>query len=392
MAFASANRAQLFHIPETSWGATPNNGTSDRLTPIRFTGESLGFNLRHESSREVRDDRQVTDLIRTGAEAGGEIRVELSYGAHDPLIEGAFWSDWSTPLAITGQTDVAAQATGNKLASAAAGRFTTVAVGQWVRISGFAQAANNGFFQVSAKNGASSELTLAGGTLVNETAGPAVTLKGCWLRNGVQARSFTLEKKFADVGQFVSFTGMRVDRMGLQIAAQEVITGSFSFQGQAAAIAGTSAVTTTPHEAAATQVVSAVGNVTAIREGGQPSALFFRSIGIDIANNLRGLTAVGTLGSVGIGVGACDVTGRLSAYFEDDALYRDYLDGVETSLSLRIEDVAGNAYVLTLPRLKFESGQVLAEGPNQDVMAELTWRALRDPALGCTIQLDRFAA
>ncbi len=392
MAFASANRAQLYCIAETSWGVTPDNGTTDRLTPIRFTGESLGFNLRHESSREVRDDRQVTNLIRTGAEAGGEIRVELSHGAHDALIAGALWSDWSAPLAITGETDIAAQATGNKLASVTAGRFATVAVGQWLRVGGFAQAANNGFFQVAAKNGAATELTLTGGTLVNEAAGPAVTLKGCVLRNGVLARSFTIEKKFADIGQFIAFTGMRVDRCGLQIAAQEVIAGSFTFQGKAAAIAAASAVTTTPLDAVAGQVVSAVGNVSAIRQGGQPSPLFFRSLGIDIANNLRALNAVGTLGSVGIGVGACDVTGRLSAYFEDDALYRDYLDGVETSLSLRIEDGQGNAYVVTLPRLKFESGQVLAEGPNQDVMAELGWRALRDPALGCTIQIDRFAA
>jgi hypothetical protein len=389
MAFADSNRVQVFSIAETIWGTTPNNGSTDKLTPIRFTKESLDYRIQNTSSGEVRDDRQVTDLVQVGAGVEGDVDFELSYGSFDELIAGALWSDWSSALAITAQTDIAAAATGNKFTSATASKFASVTVGQWIRTSGFATGANNGYFQVTAKNGGATEITVAGGTLAAEAAGAAVTIKGCTLRNGTTAKSFTLEKKFADIAQFVALRGCRVGAMKMQIQPNQILTGSFTFMGASGTRAGTSAVSTTPNAAGSTAVCNAVGNVVSIREGGAVSTVFFKSLDVSLNNNLRGQDAVGTLGHVGIGVGTCDITGNMSAYFENAALYDKFLAGTETSLSFRVQDADGNAYVFTLPRIKFESGRVTAGGRNADIMADLTYRAIRDATLGFTFQIDR---
>lgn len=391
MSFADSNRVQVFTIAETAWGTTPNNGSTDKLTPVRYTKESLDYRIQNTSSEEVRDDRQVCDLVQVGAGVEGDVGVELSYGAFDDLIAGALWSDWSAALAIAAQTDIAAAATGNKFTSATASKFATVAVGQWIRTSGFATAANNGYFQVSAKNGGSTELTVVGGTLVTEAAGATVTIKGSTIRNGTTAKSFTLEKKFADIAQFVTLRGCRVGGMKLQIQPNAILTGDFSFMGATGTRTGTSAVSTVPDAAAGNNVMNAVGNVVNIREGGAAAAVYFKSIDIALNNNLRGQDAVGTLGHVGIGVGSCDITGNLSAYFENAALYDKFLAGTETSLSFRVQDIDANAYVFTLPRIKFETGRVTAGGRNADIMADLGYRAIRDIALGFTYQIDRIA-
>jgi len=82
MTFADTSRSQLFYLEETVWGITP----AAALNAVRFTGESLNFSIENTQSNEIRSDRQITDLIQTDAEPGGDINFELSYGAFDDLI------------------------------------------------------------------------------------------------------------------------------------------------------------------------------------------------------------------------------------------------------------------------------------------------------------------
>lgn len=388
---ASSSRAQLFYLPEAVWGVTP----AAAMTELRYTGESLGFQIRTVTSREVRADRQVSDLVRTGAEASGSVDLELSFGAHDPLLAAALFSAWATPVSVSVADDIAA--------SAAAGAFTSTVTdfaaaglvpGQWVRVDGFAagSGANNGFYRV---------VSVAAGTLQvvpspaldEPAAGLTVGVAGCLLRNGTDRTSFTLEKSFADVGKTVAFTGMVPGGLELQVETGAILTGSIGFTGRAAAI-GDVSVGTGPAAAAPTgEVLNAVDHVGHVHEDGAPLVgAALRALSVRLDNGLRGVQAVGSLGAVDVAAGRCAVTGRVSVYFADGALYAKYLSGAVTSLSFRVGDPAGNAYVLSLPRVKLSSGTLVAGGNDQDVMADFGFQALRDPATGCTIQIDRIAA
>lgn len=388
---ADSSRAQLYYLAESDWGVTP----AAALTQMRFTGESLGFQIQNTTSREVRADRQVADLIQTGAETSGSVEVELSYGAHDVLLAAAMFSAWRAPVSVSAADDIAASASGSSFTSIATGFSAAgIALGQWLRVGGFAASggANNGWYRV---------VSIAPGTLgvspapaVDEAApGNTVTMTGTLLRNGADETSFTLEKQFTDVGQMIAFTGMVPGSFSLDIRTGAVITASFGFTGKAAAIGGASVGTGTPVAAPSNPVMNAVGHVGEVRENGVklPDAAL-RELSVRLDNGLRGLQAVGSLGNVDVGHGRCNVTGRVSVYFADGGLYAKYLAGTPTSLSFRIADGGGNGYVVTLPAVKLTRGSIVAGGNDQDVLADFDLQGIADPVTGCTLQIDRFGA
>jgi hypothetical protein len=92
---ATSNRTALRIVKETVFGTIPTNPA---LKELRYTGESLNFNQKKITSNEIRSDRNTSDLITVSADASGDIKFELSIGAFDDLIEGAFASTFSTPV------------------------------------------------------------------------------------------------------------------------------------------------------------------------------------------------------------------------------------------------------------------------------------------------------
>src|SRR5882672_3003882 len=94
---SDSSSVQLYQVEETVWGTTP----ATALKEFRFTQESLEFNAQTAQSEEIRNDRQVSDIIRTSVNATGDVGIELSYGTHDDMLEGAFFNDWTTPVNVT---------------------------------------------------------------------------------------------------------------------------------------------------------------------------------------------------------------------------------------------------------------------------------------------------
>src|SRR6185436_20511110 len=127
MPVASSSLVALSYAEETNWGVTP----SGPLKELRWTGESLALTTTNEVSAEVRADRQVPDVVRTGVDIQGDINVELSFGTFDDLLEGALLSNWSSPLAVSG-TNLSADASDNSVNSAS-GALAGIIPGQWVK-------------------------------------------------------------------------------------------------------------------------------------------------------------------------------------------------------------------------------------------------------------------
>ena len=72
------------------------------LTKLRITGTpNLAFNPLTEVSNELRDDRQNSDLIPIGAEAGGDVGIEWSYSVADDLLESALLGTWDDTHSAT---------------------------------------------------------------------------------------------------------------------------------------------------------------------------------------------------------------------------------------------------------------------------------------------------
>ena len=294
-----------------------------------------------------------------------------------------------------GSADLTATADG---LACTAGDFTTIGltVGKWIKVGGsatgekFATAALNGWARVVAI--AAKALTLDNlptGWTTDAGTGKTIDLwYGDTLKNGTTVRSFTIEKGFLDITQYLAYKGMVVGQMSMSLSAQNIMTGSFSFMGMTHT-AGASSLGS-PVAASTEDVLSSMANVGRMAEGGVVlgPTNYAQAMSIQIQNNLRAQPAIGVLGSIGVGTGRCDVSGNLTCYFSDRTQYDKYLAGTTSSFNFR--SVAGSrAFICTIPNMEFETGTVTAGQGNQDVMAQFGYRAKLDTTTSAQILFDR---
>lgn len=169
-----SNRVRLGFALEgvdgANFGVTPANPAFQTL---RVTAIDLAGKPNTKISDEIRDDRQISDLILVGQNTDGGFSAELSFGAFDSLVEATLFGTWAEKpgrinLTAGGALTSVAASTGTvALASGAA-----IAPGHLVRLSGFGQSANNGLFRAGTGSNATN-LVAAGAGLVNETTPPA---------------------------------------------------------------------------------------------------------------------------------------------------------------------------------------------------------------------------
>jgi len=379
---SDSNRIDLAYIEETTWGTTP----SGSLTGVRLTGEGLKQETQTTESEEIREDREIADIIRTSINAAGPINFELSYGMLDDLIAGAMLSTWNTSVdTVSSVTDIDAASTDNSY-NATSSDLSVFGVGEWIEVRGFTEAANNGYKKVV--SAAAGKLVVEQ-SLTDESSGDSITIKEMEsIVNGTTLRSFTLQRDYNDLSsEFARYVGCMIDQFSLNVETDSIITGSMNIMGknEESASSTLGSVTAAPSN----QVMNAIDHVPTIEEA--TSAIEIINFGFQFNNNLRTRPVVGQLGSNELGKGGISVTGTLRAYFQDSALFDKYLNFNETSLALVTEDASGNAYVWDIPAIKFTDGSRVAGGRNQDVVADLSFGVKRDAADGNMIKIARVA-
>jgi len=397
MALASSNREKISIAPETVPGTADAN-FYDNSTVIRFKDETLNGNLSYINSEEIRSDRQLTDLVQVSLEASGDLVIELSYGSYDDLIESLMGSTFSTPDASYSAT---ATVDANNTLNSSAAFSALPAKGQWVKISGRTNTANNGYFQVSKTvDPTSSIITFEGTPLTIDATSESTTIaESAMLRMGTTDQSFTIVKEFSDTSPvtYFTFVGMRVSSMSLSLAVGSILTGSFSFMGQTYTASTTAPDGTLGNETPAltTSVMNSVGSIANIWFDGADAfgaGTFFSNLTLDVDGALRMQNAIGYLGSVGIGQGRFNVSGNISIYFKDLSVYNKYINDNSFKLAFSVQDTAGNAYIFSMGNVKLESATVTAGGSDQDVVIDATYRGSMDANTLTMLQIDRFAA
>lgn len=386
---SNADRVGLAYVEETEFGTTPS-GPAPTLQDLRFTSESLAQTTSSVQSAEIRADRQVTDVIRTAIGAQGDLGVELSYGAQDELFEFALQSSgFSSPVTIGPITTVDADSADNSFNDSGSG-FGSIVANQWIKVSGFTEAANNGYFKVVSQTTA--KLIVSGGTLVTEVVGDSVTITmGAQIVNGVDARFMSIEREYTDLAnEFAIYTGMMIDAMALNVAVEQVITGTFGFMGVSEASGTATAGDGDNDDAPTNAVMNPVDNVIGILEA--QASFDVTSFGLTMGNNLRSRLQVATLGPISIGSGKINLAGTFQAYFASKTIADKYLNQTVSSLALVLEDVDGNAFIVDMPRVKYTNGVRVAGGENTDVIMDMAFTAYREPTEDVTIRIARFVA
>lgn len=93
---ATSNRVSLLVVPEVTYGVTP---ATPAFETLRFTGESLNLNNISDVSKEIRPDRNRTEVIRMDADTGGDADFELSMASFDTILQAVLCGTFSAPVA-----------------------------------------------------------------------------------------------------------------------------------------------------------------------------------------------------------------------------------------------------------------------------------------------------
>jgi hypothetical protein len=184
---SDANRTSVRFAKEASFRTQP---ATPVYKEVRFTSESVNYTPSTDTSSEINASRQVTDLILTGYEAGGDVAAEYSIENSDILMEGTFCNAWlrtpeiyngasweygnaaaATRITAVSATSITVTATSTLAGSTANNATTVFLTNNLIRLSGFGDA-NDTIFVVSAS--AATSLTIAGGTV---NAAPAATAR-----------------------------------------------------------------------------------------------------------------------------------------------------------------------------------------------------------------------
>lgn len=393
---SSSNRSQLARKLE---GTYPNNFgvvQNGNGTNIRMTGESLDFTIKTEQSKEIRADRQVTDVVQTGASAQGGFQYEMSYREFDPEIENVFQSSFvAYGTEGVGATIGTLTLAPGKITAGAAplgtSAFTTLQKGQWFTIIPDASASSTAkayfkgrAFRVSLVDApTATEITLDAITPINTAvAGTSLTdakLSSSRMTNGSTMKSYTYEVGHQDISQYRVYRGMIASKMDFKLATGSIITGSFEFMGkdmvlQQATAMGTAAVSQT------FDVANAVKGVFDLIEGGASVSAntYIKGLDFSIDNSLRAQEAVGNFGNVGVAAGQIKVSGKLEVYFADEVFYSKFLNNTASSLSIPVLDNDGNGYIFVIPKLKYSAAKVNSGGLDQDNMLSVDFMGLTD--------------
>ena len=396
---SDANRVGLSAVKESVWGTTP----ASALEVIRFNSESLNANIENITSQELRSDGQIADLVQVGADSGGGVEFELSYGGssniNDEIMAGVLFSSWIgvgdgiatiTSGTTVGNLDFVTSGSTLTLGSSVT---HNIIEGIWIKIAG-AASGNNTYHFVTDVTG--NVITVQTAFATDETLDEtdAAIISGEYLINGTTQSSFTIERVHADLTTtFFAWTGMVPGSMALNFTNKQIVTGSYTFMGKLPAT-GVATVGTGAQTAAGTNpIMSASSNVGQIMEGSTLTALsstYIQSLTLNVSKNLRAKEGIGTLGPVGVGSGTFNVTGSMSLYFADTTMYAKFVAAMATGISWKVEDTDGNAYVFTMPNIKFSQDTINATGIDTEVIENMEYQAIRHATYGHTLSICRF--
>lgn len=372
---------QISYAVEATWGTLP----AVQFRALRVMSESLRGQKTRARPDEIRLDRQASAGVTTQESAGGAIAFALSYGTYDDLLGTLLGADWGTALNISGTIGITAPGT---VTHSTANALSAVELGQWVRLGGFTNSANNVVAQVLTNNGTTMTVATAA-PLVTEVAaaGRTVTTNG-FLKNGTQVQSLYLQTRFAS-NLWLRYPGAFIASATLQAQQGQFLSGSLEVLAQrelsATSDASTGAIIAAPTGRVMDPVAGVIGFVA-------NSAVQTRCTSFSIQMQNAGAAmqyALGSASAQGMMPGVFTASGSVQLYFADFNLYTRFLNETQEILGFSVRDSTGQTYGISIPAGNLMNPQIDAGGPGQSVMATFEIECNPHPTLGHTLRIDR---
>lgn len=392
---------------EVTWNTVP----AIAFQEIRLTGESLSEQKTRTRPEEIKADGFVSHALTTQVQASGGINFALSYGTYDDMLSSLLNSSFSSDLAIQsvattgiittydGTTTQLPNLTGAGFATNG-DLFNSVVAGQWIRVSGYGNA-NDGLYRVTAVDAANDEIQVSqtagnGANIIDADASTAaeVNIQGSYVRNGVAFRSFYIEKQLSAT-LFLFYSGSYISDGNLTAQVGGFLEGSFNFLSASEASGSSTAGTGGPVAAPTGRVIDTVAGFSQLEVNDTAIAAVVQGISWNVTkNNARAQYGLGQADAQGMARGTIDVSGTMSVYFTDFTLYTLYKNETDQIVSFAALDDLGQGYIFTLPGVTLMNPQVVAGGPDTDVVSEFELEGNGGSGVydGVIMQIDKIPA
>lgn len=392
---------------EVTWNTVP----AIAFQEIRLTGESLSEQKTRTRPEEIKADGFVSHALTTQVQASGGINFALSYGTYDDMLSSLLNSSFSSDLAIQsvattgiittydGTTTQLPNLTGAGFATNG-DLFNSVVAGQWIRVSGYGNA-NDGLYRVTAVDAANDEIQVSqtagnGANIVDADVSVAaeVNIQGSYVRNGVAFRSFYIEKQLSAT-LFLFYSGSYISDGNLTAQVGGFLEGSFNFLSASEASGASTAGTGGPVSAPTGRVIDTVAGFSQLEVNDTAIAAVVQGISWNVTkNNARAQYGLGQADAQGMARGTIDVSGTMSVYFTDFTLYTLYKNETDQIVSFAALDDLGQGYIFTLPGVTLMNPQVVAGGPDTDIVSEFELEGNGGSGVydGVIMQIDKIPA
>lgn len=211
------------------------------------------------------------------------------------------------------------------------------------------------------------------------------------INGGDMRHSWTFVRDFQDLnaGQkpFYVYRGCEMNNLTLTITANAMITGTFTVFGQSQELlSDLSSLGTVTYKLPTTS--KPLDSFTGTLEEGGGEIAVVTEISLSLQNAIAARFVVGNKNSIDPSIGRSNLTGSVTAFFEDSTLVEKFINETESKIDLVLPDLEGNVINISIPRFLYTGGQpdVSGEGP---ITLTMPFQALLDPTTGTNITIER---
>lgn len=398
-ALESTNTAMSYAM-ESVWTTAP----ATPFQGLRLISETLAHKKTRIRPPEVRGDRQAGAALTSQENAAGTIVMPVYYpettksNGFEDFMMALLGADLQGPNSVVGIAGDIALSAGSVLSSPTANKFPATFVGQVLKLNGFSNAVNNGFYRIVGITTQSNiQLKPIGGfTPVAETpAGAAAIVHTNGAKNGMFFKSIYAQQRLDTAGtRYFRYPGMYPSKGTVSLQLGQFMQASFDMGVQQEQKGINDISTGGVLAAPSTRVFDPVAGFKGAFWNDLPITAGLNSCSLDLSNDgaageyfLGSAFAQGMLGGTFMASAKMDMAFRDFTYYD---LFRAETNGV---FSVRFGDAVGNSYVFTLPNavLLFDDG-VNNSGPNKMLTAGVTVEGSPDTASGATFIMNCFPA
>lgn len=281
------------------------------------------------------------------------------------FYEGLFGAARANAVTVTGTGIAVGSSTTITDSGNGLGNF---AVGDWVYVSGFSTAANNGWHG-PVTTAAAGTLTFSAGGLTTELAGASISLKTRRLVEPATAtlKTYSVEVNDTDLARFQSSKAMTVTNGQWNWQVGQFATEQFQLQGRLPAVAGSTIGTGTATAAKTSAFINTPTDWADLWYASTTaSTAIFTQLQLQANPNVESIMGLGDLGPSSYSRGPLDWTLTGSLYYDTTA--DDFVDHALAHSTKWVAwsqaDPAGNKMLFFLPSVKISLGNFERGAPN----------------------------